>query len=190
VLLIVRHGETIANRRGLLLGRSDPSLTALGTVQARQLALSLPEPDRVVSSPLARACETAAMFGRPVEVDERWIELDYGELDGRPPGSVPDDVWVRWRTDPSFTPSGSEPLRALAGRVSGACADLSAAAVDSTIVVVTHVSPIKAALAWALDAPVEISWHMYVEDASVSRIDIESGRPVVRWFNRGITGAG
>ena len=54
-----------------------------------------------------------------------------------------------------------------------------------TVVVVTHVSPIKAAVAWALDVPDDIAWRMYVEDASVSRIDIEPEGPVVRWFNRG-----
>ena len=53
------------------------------------------------------------------------------------------------------------------------------------VVVVTHVSPIKAAVAWALDVPDTIAWRMYVEDASVSRIDIGPDGPVVRWFNRG-----
>ena len=59
-------------------------------------------------------------------------------------------------------------------------------AARATIVVVTHVSPIKAALAWALGAPVEIAWRMYVEDAGVSRIDAGPEGPVVRWFNRGL----
>ena len=82
------------------------------------------------------------------------------------------------------TPDG-ESLEALSIRVHAACAALAEAAAVSTVVVVTHVSPIKAAIAWALDVPVEISWQMYVEDASVSRIDIEPQGPVVRWFNRG-----
>ena len=56
--------------------------------------------------------------------------------------------------------------------------------------VVTHVSPIKAALAWALDVPVEIAWRMYVEDAGVSRIDVGPDGPVVRWFNRGVPPVG
>ena len=55
----------------------------------------------------------------------------------------------------------------------------------ATVVVVTHVSPIKAAVAWALDVPDDVAWRMYVEDASVTRIDIEPRGPVVRWFNRG-----
>jgi broad specificity phosphatase PhoE len=186
MLLIVRHGETPPNRRGLLLGRADPSLTESGDEQARQLAMALPVPDLVISSPLRRARDTAAAFGRPVELDERWIELDYGELDGQASSAVPDDVWASWRADSSFAPPGGESLAALSSRVRAACVELSAAAAVSTVVVVTHVSPIKAAIAWALDVPIAIAWRMYVEDAGVSRIDIEPTGPVVRWFNRGI----
>jgi broad specificity phosphatase PhoE len=186
MLLIVRHGETPPNRQGLLLGRADPSLTETGEGQARQFARWLPVPERVVSSPLRRARETAAAFGRPVELDERWIELDYGELDGHESEAVPDDVWARWRADSSFAPAGGESLEMLSSRVHAACAELSEEAAASTVVVVTHVSPVKAAIAWALGVPIGIAWRMYVEDASVSRIDIGPDGPVVRWFNRGI----
>jgi broad specificity phosphatase PhoE len=190
MLLLVRHGETAPNRDGLLLGRADPALTESGVEHVRRLASTLPVPDRVIASPLRRAVDTAAAFGVPVEVDERWIELDYGELDGRSAGSVPEHVWARWRADPSFAPAGGESLETLATRVAAACAELAAEAVESTVVVVTHVSPIKAALAWALDVPIGISWRMYVDDGSVSRIDIGPDGPVLRWFNRGLTPAG
>jgi broad specificity phosphatase PhoE len=187
MLLLVRHGETLPNRHGLLLGRSDPPLTEAGEAYAHELAVALPSPDRVVASPLRRARDTAAAFGRSVEIDERWIELDYGDLDGRDPTSVADHVWAHWRADSSFSPPGGESLETLSSRVAAACAELSQEAVGSTVVVVTHVSPIKAALAWALDVPVGIAWRMYVEEASVSRIDIGADGPVVRWFNRGNT---
>ena len=186
MLLLVRHGETLANRQGLLLGRADPPLTDTGQEQAHQLAATLPMPDRVISSPLRRARDTAAAFGPPVEIDQRWVELDYGEFDQRASSSVSEEVWARWRTDSSFAPPGGESLDALGSRVTAACADLCAEAGESTVVVVTHVSPIKAALAWALGAPMGISWRMYVEDAGVSRIDIGPNGPVVRWFNRGL----
>jgi len=190
MLLLVRHGETLPNRHGLVLGRADPPLTEAGEQHAGQLAALLPTPDLVISSPLRRARDTAAAFGIAVEVDERWIELDYGELDGRPATSVSEEVWTRWRSDSASAPPGGESLSALAGRVTAACSELSQIAGSSVVVVVTHVSPIKAALAWALDAPIAISWRMYVEDASVSRIDVEADGPVVRWFNRGIVPAG
>ena len=185
MLLIVRHGETPPNRQGLLLGRADPSLTDVRSragATARRARCQCPTV--VVSSPLRRARDTAAAFGRPVEVDERWIELDYGELDGQPSAAVPDDVWARWRADSSFAPAGR---RVAGGARRAGCArrvpSCRRPRPASTVVVVTHVSPIKAAIAWALDVPIEIAWRMYVEDASVSRIDIGprgTGRALVQ----------
>jgi broad specificity phosphatase PhoE len=184
VLLLVRHGETAANVDGLLLGRADPPLTERGQAQARALAETLPSPDRVIASPLRRARDTAAAFGRAVEVDDRWIELDYGDLDGRPPSTLPAGAWERWRSDSTAAPGGAEPLATLGERVRGACAELLRDAAEGVVVVVTHVSPIKAAVAWALDVPDDAAWRMYVEDASVTRIDVEPTGPVLRWFNR------
>ncbi len=187
MLLLVRHGETLPNRQGLLLGRADVALTDRGREHARRVARTLPEPDRVISSPLRRASDTAAAFGSRVEIDERWTELDYGELDQQAPGSVPEELWARWRADDSYAPAGGESLEVLAARVAAACTDLADEASRSTIVVVTHVSPVKAALAWALEVPIGVSWRMYVEDASVSRIDIGPSGPTMRWFNRDIS---
>ncbi len=129
------------------------------------------------------ASDRRAAVGR-CDVDDRWIELDYGPYDGSTPGSVPADVWARWRADPTDAPAGVEPLAALGARVRAACHELSPIAETGLVVVVTHVSPIKAALAWALGAGDEISWRLFVEDGSVSRIDVEASGPLVRWFNR------
>lgn len=186
MLLVVRHGQTLANREGRLLGRADPPLSELGEQQARQVAAALPTPDLVVSSPLQRARQTAAAFGREVTVDERWIELDYGEFDERHPNDIPADVWRAWRADADFAPPGGESHNDLAARVAEACEAIWDRAIDSTVVVVTHVSPIKAALAWALGVPIDVSWRMFVEDASVSRIDARGDAKAVRWFNRGL----
>src|SRR5262245_51024724 len=184
VLLLVRHGATDANHRGLLLGRSDPELSARGRTQAEALAAWLPAADVVVSSPLRRARQTAALLSSDVTVDDRWTELDYGPYDGMAPDSVPPDLWARWRADPMDAPVGVEPLGVLGERVRSACRELSGVAADSVVVVVTHVSPVKAALAWALGVGDEISWRLFVEDGSVSRVDVGAGGPVVRWFNR------
>ena len=184
--LLVRHGETAANAEGRLLGRADPGLTELGRRQAASLAAGLPSPDRVIASPLARARQTAAAFGATVEVDERWIELDYGDWDGLHPSDVSEHDWAGWRSDLSYAPGGGESLHALGRRVREACADLADDARDRVIVVVTHVSPVKAALAWALGVGDEIAWRMFVEDAGVARIDLGPHGPLVRWFNRGV----
>ena len=123
VLIVVRHGRTEANASGLLLGRRlDPGLDELGRRQAAALAAPWWRgADRVVCSPLRRTRETAAALGLPVEVDERWIELDYGALDGTPLAEVPADVWAAWRADIDFAPGGGESLASVGARVRAAC---------------------------------------------------------------------
>lgn len=192
VLLLVRHGQTEANRAGLHLGRADPPLTDHGHAQAERLTRCLPPPELIISSPLRRARATAAVLatrsGSAIEIDERWIELDYGPLDLRPVGAdLPRDVLDRWRDDPAFAPPGVETAASVSARVGPACADLMERAAASVVAVVSHVSPIKAAVGWALgiDASASaLAGRLFVEDAGVSRIDVVDGGPVVRWFNR------
>src|SRR6476659_9040363 len=129
MLIVVRHGQTANNARGLLLGRSDPSLDDVGRAQASAVAAALATRSRdarIVSSPLARTRETAAIIARdePVDIDERWIELDYGSAEGVPVDAVPAETWARWRSDPDFAPDGGETLVALGRRVTDACDDL------------------------------------------------------------------
>jgi broad specificity phosphatase PhoE len=185
VILLIRHGQTAANVAGLLLGRDDPQLTDLGRRQAAALADAASGVARVVTSPLRRALETAAAFGPQVrvEVDERWTELDYGELEGRPHGEVPGETWRRWRGDPSFEPPGGESLAALGVRVREACDDLGGAAGEADVAVVSHVSPIKAAVAWALGVDDSVSWRMFLDVASISRVAIGPYGPSLRTYN-------
>jgi broad specificity phosphatase PhoE len=182
-LLLVRHGRTDANAQGLLLGRLDPPLSDEGRAQAATLATKIPPTARVVSSPLRRARETAAAFGLPVEVDDRWIELDYGELDGTPLRDVPPALWAAWRSDPAFVPTGGESLVALGTRVRDACAELADEAREHDVVVVSHVSPIKAAIAWAIGAGDELSWRLFVEVASIARVHIDDRGTTLRSLN-------
>lgn len=183
MLLLVRHGRTDANAQGLLLGRADPPLSDEGRLQAAALARVLPTDARVVASPLLRTQQTAEAFGVPVELDERWIELDYGELDGTPLRDVPPDLWRAWRADSTFAPPGGESLAELGVRVRAACTDLLDAARDGDVVVVTHVSPIKAGIAWALGAGDELAWKLFVQVASIARIGIDEWGPSLRSFN-------
>ncbi len=183
MLHVVRHGRTEANAAGLLLGRLDPDLDALGIRQATAVAAAIGPVDRVVSSPLLRAVRTAEAFGLDVETDDRWLELDYGDLDGTSVSEVPSSTWVQWRADLDWAPPGGESHAALGERVRSACEDLIAEAAGSEVVVVTHVSPIKASLAWALGVGDEIAWRCFVEPASVLRIAVGPGGPTVRSFN-------
>jgi broad specificity phosphatase PhoE len=185
VLIIVRHGRTAHNASGLLLGRLDPPLDELGRAQAAALAAEVGPVDRVVSSPLLRARETAEAFGHEVEIDERWIELDYGEYDGMPLGEVPAETWARWRADVDFCPPGGETLRQLGVRVCAALDELAeqASVGEGTTVVVTHVSPVKAAVGWAVGAGDDISWRLWVAPASITRIGITPRGGVLHSFN-------
>lgn len=185
MLILVRHGRTASNAAGLLLGRANPSLDETGKTQARDLGRVITEvsPARVISSPLVRARETAEAFGVPITVDERWIELDYGEFDQLPMQDVPIETWTRWRNDPSFEPPGGESLATLGRRVSEACSELAEDAGSTDIVVVTHVSPIKAAVAWALQVGDEIAWKMHVSPASITRIAMAASGPSLVSFS-------
>ncbi len=187
MLIVVRHGRTEANASGRLLGRLDVPLDELGELQAAKLAASLlattDRIDRVVSSPLQRTRQTAACLGVPVDIDDRFVEVDYGEYDGLPLADIPPDLWERWRSDPNFTPPGGESLAALQRRVSAALDELADAARTETIVVATHVSPIKASVAWALGVGDEVTWRLFVQPASITRIIVRDAGPVLQSFN-------
>jgi broad specificity phosphatase PhoE len=185
VIVVVRHGRTAHNASGRLLGRLDPPLDETGERQAEALARAIGPVERVITSPLLRTRQTAERFGSVVEVDERWIELDYGTFDGLPLGEVPAETWAQWRADPDFAPPEGESLRALGERVAGALDELCAAARpgDGTTVVVTHVSPVKAAVAWALGAGDQTSWRLWVAPASITRIQLTDRGGVLHTFN-------
>ncbi|MET0726983.1 MAG: histidine phosphatase family protein [Acidimicrobiales bacterium] len=183
-LFIVRHGRTEANAAGLLLGcRLDPALDDLGVRQAQALAAVLAGAARVVASPLLRTRQTASALALPTTVDHRWAEIDYGTLDGTPLAEVPGALWEAWRADVHFRPNGGESLASVGERVRRACDDLAEEAMTHDIVVVTHVSPIKAAVAWALEVGDEVAWHMFCAPASITEISTTGGRRCLHTFN-------
>jgi len=187
----VRIRERSGNTQRLLLGRADPGLDDEGRLQASRLAAALGPLDeaRVVTSPLARCRQTAEVIVGvsehevPVDVDEAWIELDYGAFDGLGAGDVPADTWAAWRADVAWAPEGGESLAALGARVRSACESLAEEARERDVVVVTHVSPVKAAVAWSLGVGDEVAWRMWVGPASISRIGFAGWSPSLRSFN-------
>jgi broad specificity phosphatase PhoE len=190
VIVLVRHGRTAANAGGRLLGRLDPPLDELGERQAKALAVGIgPLVDpRVVTSPLGRTRQTAAALAAGLglpdpAVDERWIELDYGDWDGLPLAGLPASTWTAWRADVGLRPPGGETLVELGARVRLAVADLVAEAAERDVVVVSHVSPIKAAVAWALGAGDEVAWRMFLGPASITRLRVARGGASMVSFN-------
>lgn len=180
---VVRHGRTEANAGGLLLGRADPPLDDEGRRQAARIAGAVPADALVVSSPLQRCADTAKAMSPDVQVDDRFIELDYGSFDLTPVASVPAATWAAWRADVHFRPPEGESLAELAGRVGAALEDWVTQAGDRDLVVVTHVSPIKAAVAWALGVGIEVSWRTFVAQASITRIAVSERGPSLHAFN-------
>jgi len=191
MLVLVRHGESTANAQGLLLGRTDADLTERGRAQAHAARQFLGPVSGFRSSPLRRARDTAGILAgdRPVEIDERWVEVDYGEYEGRPLTEVPAEVWRKWRSDPGFRPTGGETLFEVGVRVRDACGALfatngaGARDPDQDVVVVSHVSPIKAAVAWALGADDGLAWRLHLSTASVTRIGWGPDGAVLHGFN-------
>ncbi len=183
MLVLVRHGRTAANAERRLQGRLDLPLDDVGVAQVAGIAAWLGRPDRVVSSPLLRARQTADTFGVPYDTDDRWTELDYGELDGMPVADVDDEVWERWRTDPAYQAGGGESMAAMNERVISAAEELLSDAAEQMIVVTTHVSPIKAAVAWALGVDPSVGWRCHLDQASVCRIALGPSGPVLIGFN-------
>lgn len=184
MLYLVRHGRTAQNAARLLLGRMDVPLDEVGQRQASALGEVgvLASASRVVSSPLARARDTAAFIGPPVTVDERWTEIDYGDFDGAELGDAA-ELWIGWDADLEYTPPGGESLADLGRRVRAACDDLWEEASESDVVVVSHVSPIKAAVAWALGVGDEICWRTFLDTASVTVVGPGRKGPTLRSFN-------
>jgi broad specificity phosphatase PhoE len=186
MLVFARHGQTAPNREGLVLGRSDPELTGEGHRQAALLATTLAtEPvTTILTSPLVRARQTAeavgAACGVPVAVDERLVEIDWGTWEGRPTGSLAVADVERWKADKGTAPEG-ESLDALSLRVESFCTEQ--LGVDGLVVAVSHVSPIKAAAAWAMGVDGAVALRMFLGLASITRIGQGRASPVLLSFN-------
>ena len=186
MLILVRHGRTAANKAGQVQGRLDQDLDEIGQRQAvavSDMVKAMGPVDVVIASPLKRAQQTAIEFGLPVEIDERFLELSYGVYEGVKHADVPSEVWNNWRQDFNYVPEGGESLAALDVRVRGACSDLAARAAESNVVVVSHVSPMKSAVAWALGVDIGISWTCHLDHASVCRIAFRNSSPILTTFN-------
>jgi broad specificity phosphatase PhoE len=175
MISFVRHGETALNRDGRLQGRVDSELSARGVEQVARLATRAAawEISTVCTSPLTRARQTAtaiaAVAGCEVEVDERLIELDYGDWDGMALADIRPKRGESWFADPNFAPPGGESLAAVQARVAEFCTDRLGSG-DGRVVAVSHVSPIKAAVAWALGVEERATLRMRLGLASITDI--------------------
>ncbi|HEX9357684.1 MAG TPA: bifunctional RNase H/acid phosphatase, partial [Streptosporangiaceae bacterium] len=192
--VLLRHGETPLSAERRFAGRGDIPLTETGRLQAKAAARRLAahgDVDLIVSSPLQRARLTAdavaAATGAPVQVDDGWIEADFGEWEGlsyaeameRWPGEV-----TAWMNDTSVAPPGGESFAAAGRRVLAALDRLLARTGPGRVVVVSHVTPMKTVLRHALLAPPPALRRMHLDVACLCEVDwYADGPAVVRSLN-------
>lgn len=191
MIVFLRHGQTTSNERGLLVGRSDPALTALGERQALALRPLLTRVREVWSSPLARARATAelALPDLVATLQPAFVEVDYGQLEGQPLGAVSLEQWRLLESDHSRPLGDGESLASVDARVHR---ELEALLADPTswlhdehqdLAIVSHVSPIKSAVAWALGVPGAVAWRTRLDNGSLTTVMVRRATPVLVNFN-------
>ncbi len=182
-ITLLRHGQTDFNAQGRLQGRIDNPLNEIGIQQAKRAAEAIGPVNKIISSPLQRAIQTAEAFNMEIETDENWIELDYGDWDGAHLNTISKETWVKWRNNPSFKPPKGESLEALGDRVKLFLENVQKNT-EHHLLIVTHVSPIKAAVAWTLGVDDSVGWRTRLDTASFTQIQIDSNTPVLLKFNQ------
>nr|WP_237305127.1 bifunctional RNase H/acid phosphatase [Streptomyces qaidamensis] len=195
--VLLRHGETplTPQKRFSGSGGTDPSLSDTGREQAERAAAMLARRgtiQAVVSSPLARTRETAgivaARLGLDVGIDDGLRETDFGAWEGLTFAEVrerhPDDLNA-WLASPDAEPTGGgESFVATATRLAATRDKLVAAHAGRTVLLVTHVTPIKTLVRLALGAPPESLFRMELSAASFSVVAYYAdGNASVRLLN-------
>jgi broad specificity phosphatase PhoE/ribonuclease HI len=199
-LLLVRHGQTEMSVDRRYSGRGDVPLTELGRQQAAAAAKRLAampevvidgEPAPVVSSPLTRTKQTAqaiadAIGGR-VETNQGLLETDFGEWEGltfREAAERDPDLHGRWLRDVSVPPPGGESFELVHRRVLEVRDELLETYAERTVVVVSHVTPIKSLLRLGLDAGPSLLFRLHLDLASLSIVEFyPDGNASVRLAN-------
>jgi probable phosphoglycerate mutase len=193
-MLLLRHGQTELSVQRRYSGHGDPELTPLGRAQAAGAAERLarvPDIAAVLTSPLRRARETAdevaGATGAPVVVRKRLIETDFGAWEGltfsearaRDP-----ELHARWLGSEDVAPPGGESFAAVGRRVSEELAELLAEYPGATLVVVSHVTPIKMLLRAALQGGPGVLYRLHLDLAALSIVDFyPDGGASVRLVN-------
>jgi ribonuclease H / adenosylcobalamin/alpha-ribazole phosphatase len=193
VTLLLRHGQTLMSVQKRYAGRSDPPLTDTGVQQAAAAAKRLASAGFgvIVTSPLLRTVQTAqqvaAVTGAAVVTDDGFRETDFGAWDGLTFTEVrerwPDEV-TAWLADPEVAPPGGESFTDVSARVTAALNRVLAAQAGQTVLIVSHVTPIKTLVTAALLAPPAALYRMHLDVAALSEIDwYPDGPAVLRSFN-------
>ncbi len=191
-LTLVRHGATEHSADKRLSGRNELPLNEVGEWQAGTLAArSFGAVTAVACSPLLRAVQTASAIavrhGLEVETVDDLAETDFGDWEGRTMGEIrADDAAAldAWLASPDAAPPGGESFSAVGRRVRRGREQVIAAHPEGRVLVVSHVTPIKLLLRFALDAPPAAMFRLHLDTASVSVVDyFADGNSLVRLVN-------
>ena len=195
--VLLRHGETplTPQKRFSGSGGTNPSLSEVGRDQAERAGAALARRgtiQAIVASPLARTRETAGIVARhlglEVTIEEGLRETDFGAWEGLTFGEVreryPDDLNA-WLGDPHAQPTGGgESFAATGTRIEATREKLVAAYAGRTVLLVSHVTPIKTFVQLALGAPPEALFRMELSAAALSAVAYYAdGNASVRLFN-------
>jgi len=188
-LVLVRHGVTDHTANRLFsggLGGSNPPLNDEGRAQIEAtgdwlvpLAGAL---DALITSPVRRTAESAeilgARLGLSAKVEDGIAEMEFGDWDGLSfteiQESYPDDL-SSWLGSLDHAPTGGESFRVVQERVLAGRDRILADHTSQTVLVVSHVTPIKTLVADALGAPLEALYKMELSPASVTVISYFRG---------------
>jgi probable phosphoglycerate mutase len=191
VIILIRHGQTTSNAARLLVGQSDPALTELGERQARALSPYLVNVREVWTSPLQRARMTAMLAVPDIEaiVKEPFIEVNYGSLDGQPLSLVSEEQWRAFEHDHNTAFGDGESLASVDHRVHlelGSLLADQASLLHSPsehLAIVSHMSPIKSAMTWALGVSGSVAWRMNLSNGSMTTIGSRMWTPSLMNYN-------
>ncbi|BBY35206.1 bifunctional RNase H/acid phosphatase [Mycolicibacter minnesotensis] len=194
-LLLLRHGQTELSVNRRYSGRGNPPLTDTGRQQADAAARYLAQRggiSAVISSPLQRCRDTAGaaarLLGLDVTVDEDLTETDFGAWEGLTFTEAAErdpELHRRWLKDTAIQPPDGESFDAVQQRVRRARDRIVADHSGSTVLVVSHVTPIKTLLRLALDAGPTILYRLHLDLASLSIAEFYGDGPAaVRLVNQ------
>ncbi|HET9167784.1 MAG TPA: bifunctional RNase H/acid phosphatase [Actinospica sp.] len=196
-LLLLRHGVTPLTVEKRFAGIGDPELTAQGQDQAQRAArrfktdVRFGPVDAVLASPLRRTTATAEAVARAVGLEvlpePGFRELDFGRLEGlsfaEADAQFPKEL-AAFLASPDVPPPGGETLRSVAARVAAARDRVLDSHHRKTVLIATHVTPIKTLVCDALGAPLSAVNRMELSPASLTVIDYyEDGLASVRCVN-------
>lgn len=182
MIYIVRHGQTEQNLKKKLQGRSNHPLTDLGREQASAVGDAFRDAgivfDKVYTSPLDRAVETAKLVAGdvPIECEDALIEMDYGPYEGTDLHNLPPEVeefFQDFAHNPA--PEGMEQLSSVVARAGEFLERLKAEAVDRHILLSTHAIAMKGLLEYLTPESNGAYWSKFIGNCAVYVTELNDG---------------